>query len=151
MTNPTKQFRNDTSPTEKLETLLNDKRVLRQQKDASTFAQFASSDANQDAGRFAAINKATVVGATPKQPEYAAPNWAPQAVGVEPPLGFDINETPIVGEPYEVEASLERAAQEASAIPTDDEPVRGAGAVPSNTTASSAPANPIPTIKRRRL
>jgi hypothetical protein len=136
------------TPADKLETLLNDKRVLRQQKEASTFSQFANSDANQDAGRFAAINKATVVGATPKQPDYAAPNWSPQAVGVEPPLGIDVNAMEPVGESFEVEASLERTAQEASPLSLDAEPVRGAGAVPSDITASSAPANPLPPTRR---
>jgi hypothetical protein len=73
---------------EKLSTLLNDKRVLRP-KNASTLQQFANSEATQDAGRFLQINKATVVGATPKQPDYAAPNWSPDPVGVEPPLNQD--------------------------------------------------------------
>jgi hypothetical protein len=81
---------------EKLETLFQDQalRNAQRRKNASTLSQFATSEANADAGRFAAINKANVVGATPKQPDYAAPNWSPDPVGVEPPLGFDINETP---------------------------------------------------------
>ena len=44
----------------------------------------------------------------------AAPNWAPQAVGVEPPLGLDVNAVEPVGEPGEIAASLAKANSEVS-------------------------------------
>jgi hypothetical protein len=105
-------YRQNASPAEKLSTLLNDKRV----KEASTFSQFANSDANQDAGRFAQINKSTVVGATPvpEYPRLPENSWTNDPTGVEPPLGF-VDETPIVGEVGEVQASIDRLANAAPA------------------------------------
>jgi hypothetical protein len=101
---------------EKLEALFQDQalRNAERRKNASTFSQFANAEASADAGRFAAINKANVVGAKavpdyPNQPPNSFSNQA-AVVGPEEPLGFDVNETPVVGEPYEIQASLERAA-----------------------------------------
>jgi hypothetical protein len=105
---------------EKLETLFQDQtlRNAERRKNASTFSQLANSEANADAGRFAAINKANVVGAkpVPDYPNQPANSFSNQAavVGPEEPLGFDVNETPVVGESWEVDASIEHAAQEAS-------------------------------------
>ena len=154
MTNISPSPQTDGTNEEKIEALFNEQKLRNAQRrnSASTFSQFANSEANQDAGRFAAINKATVVGATPKPPEYAAPNWAPQAVGVEPQLGIDVNAMEPVGERFEVEASLERAEQEASAIPTDAEPVRGAAGSEAEISSDvEPPPTPTPTAKRRRL
>jgi hypothetical protein len=123
MSEATKPFRTDATNEEKLATLLNDKRVLRE-KNTGTFLSHTHSD---EGGRFAKPQQ--IVGSEPV-PEYpAGPNWSPQAVGVEPPLGF-VDETPIVGEPHEVQASiekLERAQTEALASSSDaDAAQRGA-------------------------
>jgi hypothetical protein len=108
---------------EKLETLFQDQalRNAERRKNASTFSQFANAEANADAGRYAQINKAAVVGAKavpdyPNQPTNSFSNQA-AVVGPEEPLGFDVNETPIVGESWEVEASLERSADQ-SGLPS---------------------------------
>src|SRR5215472_6087230 len=85
------------TPADKLETLLNDKRMLRQQKEAaSTFHQFGQSEASEEGGRWA--KPMNVVGATPA-PEYPRQpegSWTNDPVPTEPPLGF-VDEAPIVG------------------------------------------------------
>jgi hypothetical protein len=92
------------------ETLLNDRRVREQ---ASTFYQFGASEANEPLGRFAATNKATVVGETPVLPQYAAPVWAPDPCGPEPALGYAIDEQlEPTGTPAEVEASIAKLNEE---------------------------------------
>jgi hypothetical protein len=119
MTNPTKPFRTDATNEEKLSTLLNDKRVLRP-KEADTFhtRQMAETDLEYQ-GRFAqAVAKATInlpASQFPKLPDSAWPNQA-ALVGDEPPLGY-VDEPPVVGEPWEVEASLERSADQ-SGLPS---------------------------------
>jgi hypothetical protein len=137
MTTPTdKPFSSPASPIEKLEVLLSEQRLRNEERkrDAGTFLSHTHND---EGGRFAKPQQ--IVGAKPV-PEYpAGPNWAPQAVGVEPPLGFDINETPVVGEPWEVEASLERAEQQASPQSLDAQPpARGGEAVPLTSSATSS-------------
>lgn len=121
------------TPEEKLQTLFQDQalRNTERRKNASTFSQFANSEANADAGRFAAINKANVVGAkaVPDYPNQPANSFSNQAAvaGPEEALGFDVNETPVVGESWEVEASIERAEQQASPQSLDAQPpARGA-------------------------
>ena len=103
--NPGQQFRNDASPTDKLATLLNDKRVLRQ-NDSGTFLSHTHTD---EGGRFAKPQH--VVGATPapeypRQPEGSFSNQS-AIVPPEESLGFSIDEVPIIGEPHEVAASLQ--------------------------------------------
>ena len=119
-------YNNTTSQADRERVLRNDKRV----KDASTFSQFATSDANQDAGRFEQINKSHVVGSAPvpEYPRLPENSWTNDPTGVEPPLGF-VDETPIVGENFEIAKSierLERAAHEASSQSLDALPARGA-------------------------
>jgi hypothetical protein len=140
------EYRQNASPTEKLSTLLNDKRV----KDASTFSQFATSDANQDAGRFEQINKANVVGSAPtiEYPRLPENSWTNDPTGVEPPLGF-VDETPIVGENFEIAKSierLERAAQQASPQSLDALPARGAAG---SLDTSEVEPPPTPTHRRK--
>ena len=164
------EYRNTTPQADRLSTLLNDKRV---QKDASTFSQFANSDANQDAGRFEQINKSTVVGATPvpEYPRLPENSWTNDPTGVEPPLGF-VDETPIVGEVGEVQASIDRLANAAPAtqsvhVPDADAVERKEGGATPETSRGPLPptapsqdiASPNPSIettittdgKRRRL
>jgi hypothetical protein len=134
-------YRNTTPQADRLSTLLNDKRV----KDASTFLDHTHSE---DGGRFA--KPSTVIGSD-GPPEYpmAAPNWSPQAVGVEPPLGIDVNAMEPVGEEFEVAASLEcleRAAQEASPQSLDAKPARGAAG---SLDTSEVEPPPTPTHRRK--
>ena len=120
-----------TTDAKKLEALFNEQRLRNAQRnnDASTFVQFANSEANAAHDRFAQINKATVTGSQPsvqypKLPE-ASP-WHSNPVPPEPSLGYPVDEVPIVGEEFEVRASLERAAQ--TGLPSREAlPVEAAG------------------------
>jgi hypothetical protein len=98
----------DATAKEKLDALFNDQRLRNAQrnKDASTFQQFANSEAENVRGRFAAHEKSTVIGATPAPQYPAGPNWAHDPTGPEPPLGFDVNAIEPCGEYAEIEASL---------------------------------------------
>jgi len=115
-------YRNDTPQADRLETLLNDKRV---QKDASTFLSHTHSE---DSGRFA--KPQTVIGLDSVQyPTLPENSWTNDPTPTEPPLGIDVNAMEPVGEEFEVAASLEcleRAAQEASPQSLDAKPARGA-------------------------
>jgi hypothetical protein len=96
------------SQREKIETLLADQRQRNAQrnKDATTFSQFGASEAKEIEGRFSAREKASVIGST-QAPQYpAGPNWAADPVGVEPTLGFSVEDHEPVGEYAEIEKSL---------------------------------------------
>ena len=84
-------------------TLRND-RLVREQ--AGTLYSHAISEANEGAGRFTAQSRATVVGATAAPAPVAAPNWAHDPSGPEPPLGVDINALEPTGTPTEIAQSL---------------------------------------------
>jgi hypothetical protein len=98
MTDPGQLFRNDTSQKERAEVLKNDRAVQK-----NTFLSHTHSD---EGGRFA--KPQTVIGETPTvQYPMAAPNWSSDPTGVEPSLGFSVEDHEPVGEPGEVRASLE--------------------------------------------
>ena len=63
----------------------------------------AISEANEGAGRFTAQSR---VGATAAPAPVAAPNWAHDPSGPEPPLGVDINALEPTGTPTEIAQSL---------------------------------------------
>jgi hypothetical protein len=111
------------TPYEKLEQLFNEKalrKAAQRHGDSGTFHRFAETEANAEAGRFSAVNRATVTGAkpVPEQPMQPAEQWSNQAslVGEEAPYDGDMG-TPIVGESFEVAASI--AALEAAAPATE--------------------------------
>jgi hypothetical protein len=84
-----------------------------------TMQSRANAEANEVRGRFAGINKATVVGSEPA-PQYPAlpeGSWSNQSAAVpeEPPLNADVNWMEPVGENWEVEASIESLAGEQQA------------------------------------
>ena len=145
-------YRQNASPTEKLSTLLNDKRV----KDASTFSQFANSEANQDAGRFEQINKSHVVGATPvpEYPTLPSNSWTNDPVPTEEPLGIDVNAMEPVGELHEINASLAAApATQSVHVPDAVGVERSGGPTPTQTGSdltapSTLPAGP-PTLQSK--
>ena len=78
--------------------LQNDRRVREQ---GSTFSQFAQSEASEIGGRFAANERATVVGADPV-PGYPAAFQQRDPVPDEPPLGYRIHDLT----PHELEPSM---------------------------------------------
>jgi hypothetical protein len=100
---------------ERRETVLNDAR-LRQQRQGSTFSQFAQAEADIHRGRFTGHEKSTVIGSTPlAASQYpAGPIWGTADQAPEPSLGVDINEMQPTGEVFEVERSI--AAQDAPTL-----------------------------------
>jgi hypothetical protein len=70
---------------------------------AGTLHGHAISEANEGAGRFTAQSR---VGATAAPAPVAAPNWAHDPSGPEPPLGVDINALEPTGTPTEIAQSL---------------------------------------------
>ena len=157
-------YRNDTPQADRLETLLNDKRV---QKDASTFLSHTHSE---DSGRFAKPQH--VVGETPaveypRQPPSSFSNQA-AVVGPEENLGFDVNALEPVGTEPEILASLDVApATQSVHVPDADAVERKEGGATPETSRGPLPptapsqdiASPNPSIettittdgKRRRL
>jgi hypothetical protein len=91
---------------EKLQTLFNDKSL--RPKDAGTFLSHTHSE---EGGRFAKPQQ--IVGAAPvpeypRQPEGSFSNQA-AVVPPEEPLGFSVDDVPIIGEHHEIEALLDAA------------------------------------------
>ena len=148
---------------DRLQHLLNDRSLLRQK--GSTYHQRAVAEAVEErGGRFAALSKPQIVGATPVlypvQPSSSP--WSQgidQLTGIEPPLGYDINQIDI-GEP----AVSSLAAGNSSVgksfptpLPTDDSTsvlsTDGAGVTeePSGSNPSKASVTPSSSTKLRRL
>jgi hypothetical protein len=114
---------------ERRETLANDLKVLQQQ--GSTFHQHAQAQALDTAGgRFAAVGTPRVVGSTPNPSAQYPAAAAHQAdpVGVEPPLGYDVNAMP------EQESSM--------AIPYSSSVEATGGAAAPSATSDVEPAPP---------
>jgi hypothetical protein len=119
--------------------------------EVGTYAAHAASDANSVGGRWQQTNKSTMTGATEAVHYPTLPAASPWHDGnaVEPPLGIDVNETPIVGEPFEVEASIRRLAgeREASGSSSPD------SCAEDGTAASSLPSGSVPSttsiVKRK--
>ena len=111
-------FNNDASQAER-------RRILENDRKASTYSRVAQSEAEDLAGgRYAAMGKPSVTGTTPairypRQPQTSPANQMALA-GDEPPLGIDVNAMEAVGEKFEVEASERSAAKPAA---TDPAPV----------------------------
>jgi hypothetical protein len=97
---------------EKVAALFNEQKLRnaqRRSESASTFQSFAQAEAEEVRGRFSQFEKANVIGSTAKPSQYPpAPNH--DTTGIEPPLGYSIDEQVVVGEPHEVRASLASAS-----------------------------------------
>jgi hypothetical protein len=134
MSNPTRPFHNNTSQSDRAEVLRNDR--------ANTFAGRAEAEVDEIRGRFAQEHKATVIGTGPVQYPMAAPNWSADPVGVEPPLNYEINETPIVGEPHE------QAKGDTTDFPSSADVALGGATSEASTvgTAQSQLASPSPDL-----
>jgi hypothetical protein len=71
------------------EVLENDRRLRQQQEQGSTFLEHTHNEAG---GRYAAISSPQIVGSTTPIPKYeGAPNWAHDPSGIEPSLGYRID------------------------------------------------------------
>jgi hypothetical protein len=124
--------------------------ILRNDLRANTFAGRAQAEADDVRGRWAQINKSDVVGATPTPQYPAGPNWSVDPTGVEPPLGFDVNQIEAVGEYREVQASIEKLGDVTEAV-AQSSPLAAAD-VPSEVPCFSPDverAAAIPNPKRR--
>jgi hypothetical protein len=81
------------------------RRILAEDRKASSYMAHAAANVDEDrGGRYAAIEKpSTVVGASsisyPTQPEGSP--WANDPIGLEPPLGFSVEDHDPVGELHE--------------------------------------------------
>jgi hypothetical protein len=124
---------------ERHETLEQDKR-LREQQRGATYSSFADAFADEDrGGRFKAVNKTAVVGATPAPAYPAGPAWCADPTGVEPALGVDINEMQPTGEVFEVRQSLEAKQSEVAPI-LEHSPFSAQG---NSGDPSRSPSNPL--------
>jgi hypothetical protein len=119
-------FNNDASQAER-------RRILDNDRKASTYSRIAQSEAEDLAGgRYAAMGKPSVTGTTPAiRYPVQPPNspWASDLLGPEPPLGIDINAMQPVGEPHEVKAS-ERTEPAPAAIDPEPAPINPSTANP---------------------
>jgi hypothetical protein len=113
--NASRPYSNDTSQEVREEVLRNDERARKPysprkvyEDEPTTFAQFARSQANEVGGRFRDVEKATVVGVEPTPPDLPAPDWANDPTGIEPPLGYRVDEQEACGQPFEIERSFGR-------------------------------------------
>src|SRR5215469_2553407 len=80
--------------------------VLKNEREASTYHQFATGQADPVRDRFEEINKSSVTGTIQAQRYPKGADWCVDSVGVEPPLGVAIDQMEPVGEPHETAASL---------------------------------------------
>jgi hypothetical protein len=95
MTNQQRDFINDTSQSER--------------RRASTYHQYHLPD-EEMGGRYQKLEPQSIVGGTPI-PEYpAGAPWTREDAGLEPPLGWSVEEQTTVGEPHEVAESLTTGA-----------------------------------------
>src|SRR6516164_7215421 len=84
----------------------NSSQAERKQVLKDTMFNRASSEANEIGGRW---NKPTQVNASKPVVDYpAGPNWSVDPTGPEPPLNQDVNAMEPCGQPWEIEASLDR-------------------------------------------
>jgi hypothetical protein len=153
----------DTTMKEKEEILRNDRR-------ASTMHGRASADLDlENTGRFAKPHAVIGVDGAPDYPRLPSGPWAdPVQVPPEEPLGYDINEAPIVGEAFELgeavtpsalaqgEANTQAsvATQSELAPPNHLVDLAGEGersivGLPSNDDVAPAPASSKPKPTRR--
>ena len=124
----------------------------RQPDNAKAYSQLP---VDQPDGRFAVATKqAALSGSKPNVDYPAGPNWAAQAVGVEPPLDMDVNWLAPVGEPWEIEEA-QRIQDMRALDAAADHPVVSAAVAPASPVAPepersplAAPARPL---RRRPL
>jgi len=78
----------------------------------------AMAEMEQIAGRFAARQKAQVIGQNaPTYPQAA--DWTHDHTGDEPSFGVDVGAAPVVGEKFEVDASIARIKANSNGVSND--------------------------------
>jgi len=115
-----------------------------------SFASRAANDIELESKERFGANKPQIIGeGAPNYPKGSA--WTRDRLPDEPPLGYSVNDVPIVGERHEVQASLKRVDCASMATPRTEERagVDGTGdEAPSDDTISdvrdASPVSPIP-------
>jgi len=103
----TEPYRNPGSQAERAAMLKNDRRN-------NTLAGRTASEIELESrGRFGARQPQIIGENAPTYPKAA--DWVGQDNGQEPPLGIDVNAVPVVGEAFEVQASIAKANVSAEA------------------------------------
>jgi hypothetical protein len=107
----------------------------------TTYHERAQNEIDESGGRYSRVNaKPTITGTTPTPSYPAGPAWSGQDGGIEPPLDYNINDQPCVGEPHEL--------REVNHLPPEgDGSAAPAGGDPSPPPA--AEPRPSTTIRRR--
>jgi hypothetical protein len=134
---------------DKLDVLRNEKLL----REAGTYHEIASADADQDrGGRFSGLTRPSVIGSSPiSYPQMPENNpWRCDPVPPEMPLGYAINDQEATGEKWEQQRSIEKASSSAR----DDasaSPVRKAAGDATEPTSSvaSATAGDVGKFRRR--
>jgi len=120
-----------------------------------SLSQRASAAAElEKVGRFAPVRPQLVVGADPG-PQYPSAAYPFQCdpTGIEPPLGFSVDDQVPVGEPHDIEKAAQILSEQTSASPAPSWADAGAsGAVDRVSLGSVDPApDGIPIKPRRRF
>jgi len=128
----TRDYLNVSSQAERKAVLRNDRLTYHAQAQADIGTELG--------GRFMKIAKQNVVGASPipypKQPEGSP--WASDPVGLEPPLGEDVNWQPPTGTLAEQQASAADTSPSTAAATGD-----AVAAVPPASTPTASPSFPV--------
>ena len=102
----------DEEKQDRLDYIENEKRLK-----GTTFVAFAESDNSTPRGRFTEHSTASVVGSTPVPQYPKGPAWCAADQGLEPPLGYSVEDHEPVGRPFEVAASV--ASNLGPSLPSD--------------------------------
>jgi hypothetical protein len=138
-------FKNDASQAEKRDVLRNERALRPGDYAPTTMHDRAKAGLELDTpgGRYRA--EQTISGAAPTV-DYpkASPPWSADGVGVEPPLGYSVNDLPPTGTAAEVERSLGGPSAPVGMVPGSETIVATSPTVKTGPPIPSAP-------KRRRI
>jgi hypothetical protein len=114
-------IRNSGGPTPMIDpdiTMKRNREILENDRKAmATYKSIAEANADLElGGRYAKVTKTTVTGSGPiSHPQLPEGNpFKCDPVGIEPPLGFSVEDQPATGEPHEILRSLSSAAPDVS-------------------------------------
>jgi hypothetical protein len=120
---------------ERIDVMLQDADLLRQQQQGSTLHAFAQADAAQPRGRFASVDATQVIASEPlvKYPAASGPWQGPDPVGPEPALGYAV---------HDLEPSTVPHPVEDTGGPAPDDPMSGSAVSPTSTSDRGAGSSP---------
>ena len=127
---------------------LENEKLLREkaaeERRASTYLAHALFDAEAIGGRFAAVGKASVTGASPTQTVLPAPSWAGQDLMDEPPTGYEIDAQEPTGSLAEQAIAQQILDQRSAALPADGGPAD----VPASSSLAAVELAGLPTSSK---